>query len=569
MNIIEKFFKEGIKKNIKVQEKKPRYGNRVVVTGGGSYYGWATICQLAYKFPGCSIFTTSKNFIYKKATRKLEELFGSTVKIVSNYKDVKEPDILIDLDNSVTDIICRSIFVRSFDKQFRAFNYDYPVTFLNCPVILGNWNIITLIDGLKISNEYFITNIFRDLLRKELNIVDEIFPYISLEDFTRTIVKLCRLEKPPLFDQFQLFEQYISLSKLYKYCSDELCMYDLPYNFTISEKIETMIYKIDKSKFIKLIDKHRCGLELLIKYSCLETIMDVPLSDYKKFIIERYPSNIKKHFLEKKKRKKFITKDTKIVSIGSCFAENIANYLRSKGYNYLITEEGANSFSADWGIVFNSTSIRQIFEYSFGLFKPIVRWWKREGNVQDPFRRNVLYTKGREKKEIKKHIKASHQAISEADVIIITLGLVEVWRDKRDSATYWRVPPMHLYDKNIHEFYVMTKDDVYNDLVKIKKILDKENPKCKLVITVSPVPFQATYRTDVDVVTANVYSKAISTVAAIDFCTQNNTIYFPSFEFVRYGFDNPYTNDGRHIKKEVINKMMKFFESTFCLEENK
>jgi len=292
-----------------------------------------------------------------------------------------------------------------------------------------------------------------------------------------------------------------------------------------------------------------------------------PSGDYKKFAIQKYPADLSKFYFNQKSLK-LVNKNTKVVSIGSCFAENIARYLKAHKYNYLVTEKGSGYFSANWGIVFNSASIRQIFEYSFGMFNPKVKWWEREkGKMQDPYRRDIIYPKGVHEQKRQAHYKASRKAIENAEVIIITLGLVEVWRDKRDEATFWRVPPMHLYSPDIYEFFVMTTNDVTLDLMKIKAIIDKFNPKCKLIVTVSPVPFQATYREDCDVVTANVYSKAVSSVAANKFVKNfsgNNVYYFPSFEFVRYGFGNPYIADGRHIKKPVINTMMKFFEKIFC-----
>jgi hypothetical protein len=291
-------------------------------------------------------------------------------------------------------------------------------------------------------------------------------------------------------------------------------------------------------------------------------------NDYKKFAVQMYPSSVSNYYFGNDVKKvPLINKKTKIVSIGSCFAQYIAKYLSNNNYNYIVTEKNEYGFSADWGIVFNSASVRQIFEYSFGSFKPLTSWWKRkEGVMQDPYRRHVAYPKGQEDKKRKQHYAASKRAIKQADVIVITLGLVEVWRDKRDKATFWRVPPLGLYDPDIYEFYVMTVEDVYKDLMRIKMLIDRHNPTCHLIVTVSPVPFQATYREDCDVITANVYSKAVSCVAANKFAKKldgYNVYYFPSFEFVRYGFGNPFNPDGRHIKKPVVNTMMKFFEKMY------
>jgi hypothetical protein len=293
-----------------------------------------------------------------------------------------------------------------------------------------------------------------------------------------------------------------------------------------------------------------------------------PSGDYKHFAIQKYPTSISNYFMgDDFTTEKFITKKTNIVSIGSCFAMEIGKFLRKNKYNYPIYEKNDNNFNANWGIVFNSASIRQIVEDSFGHFNPWERFWEREeGRMQDIFRRNTIYQKGQHEQKLKVHRDASRTALLSAEVLIATLGLVEVWRDKRDQAVYWRVPPMTCYNPKIHEFYVMTAQDVYSDLIRIKYILNEYNPNCKMIVTVSPVPFQATYRTDCDVVSANVYSKAISCVAANKFCSEygdDGVFYFPSFEFIRYGFDNPYIADGRHIKREIVGKMMRFFEKTF------
>ena len=71
-----------------------------------------------------------------------------------------------------------------------------------------------------------------------------------------------------------------------------------------------------------------------------------------------------------------ITRTTPIASMGSCFAREIRKVLISKGYNY-ITEEthhpAATHASAAWERVYNSFSLRQIFEYTFREWQPDLR----------------------------------------------------------------------------------------------------------------------------------------------------------------------------------------------------
>ena len=194
-----------------------------------------------------------------------------------------------------------------------------------------------------------------------------------------------------------------------------------------------------------------------------------------------------------------------------------------------------------------------------------MRWWERGKVMDDPFRRQISYKKGEHEIELKKHIEASHKVLSECEVLILTLGLVEIWRDRRDNVTFWRTPPIGLYDPNIHQFHVMNETECLEDLIAVHSLLRKYNTKCKIILSVSPVTLRATFRTDVDPIAANVYSKATLRCAADVFSRMfDNVYYFPSFEFVTYGFDNPYqTRDNMHIKQSVIDTMMKYFERRY------
>lgn len=294
---------------------------------------------------------------------------------------------------------------------------------------------------------------------------------------------------------------------------------------------------------------------------------DTFTKDYKKFPVQYYPKNIKNYYFNEANRVPLLNKKTKIVSMGSCFALHIASYLKKNKYNYLVGEKYFRYLtSADWDMVFNTSCMKQIFQYSFESFSPLIRWWDRGDVMDDPFRRQISYPKGSHEIELKKHINASHKVLLEAEIIVLTLGLVEVWRDKRDKATFWRTPPIHLLDENIHEFHVMNEEECFNDLQEIHNLLNKYNPKSKIILTVSPVPLRATFRTDIDPVSANVYSKSVLRCAAERFTSiHDNVYYFPSFEFVVFGFGNPYQErDNMHVKQDVIDTMMKYFERRYA-----
>ncbi|MCF7802881.1 MAG: GSCFA domain-containing protein [Candidatus Marinimicrobia bacterium] len=309
-----------------------------------------------------------------------------------------------------------------------------------------------------------------------------------------------------------------------------------------------------------------------VRNSNKQLVQTTTIWDFKKFNHQKYPPNIKPKLftnIDKDNNVNFISKSTPITSMGSCFARNVAKYLMSKGFNYLVTEKPFQQASAHWDQVFNTASIRQIFEYTFDQnWNPLTRWWPKGEMLQDPFRRDILYNKNTAEEDFENHRAASRNALVQSDVVIITLGLIETWRDKRDGMTYYRVPSPRIYNPDIHEFYVQTVDDCLNDLDKVWEIVSLHNPNADIIITVSPVPLFATFRMDVDVVTANTLSKSTLRVAADYFSFQHNNVhYFPSYEIVMNACPAPFEDDGRHVKQAAINEVMSIFEKKFVKKE--
>lgn len=288
--------------------------------------------------------------------------------------------------------------------------------------------------------------------------------------------------------------------------------------------------------------------------------------DYKRFRHREFPADVSSTvFSEQNDTPPLIDRDTPIASIGSCFARNVAQYLMENGYNYLVTEEPFQQASAHWDQVFNTACMRQIFEYTFTeTWKPTVRWWPKEEHVQDPYRRDILYDRATCEKDFTRHRAASRRALGNAEVIICTLGLIETWRDKRDHMTYYRVPSPSVYDPEIHEFYVQVVSDCLHDLKQIHHLLSIYNPEASLIVTVSPVPLFATFRTDTDVVSANALSKSTLRTAAEYFTHQyENAFYFPSYEYVQHGISQPWEDDNRHVTDDAISQVMHLFEQLF------
>lgn len=302
---------------------------------------------------------------------------------------------------------------------------------------------------------------------------------------------------------------------------------------------------------------------------CKEHEEKATVWDFTRFKHQKFPEyNLNSDFFKKScPVAPLINKQTAISSMGSCFARNIAIFLQKSGYNYLVTEFPPQQASAHWDQVFNTACMRQIFEYTFNKrWNPLVRWWPKGEMVQDPFRRQILYNKDTCEVDFQKHKEASYNALANSRVIILTLGLIEIWRDRRDQMTFYQVPSPKKYDPEIHEFYLQTTQDCINDLERIHTLIQQNNSDASIIITVSPVPLIATFRKGVDPVTANGYSKATLRIAAETFANSHEKVYyFPSYEIITSAMKEPYEPDNRHVTQDSIKEMMEIFKTWFMV----
>ena len=276
-----------------------------------------------------------------------------------------------------------------------------------------------------------------------------------------------------------------------------------------------------------------------------------------------------------RRRWKFISKKTPLVSAGSCFALEIAHELQRDGYNYLVTERNSNGFltddtsvlsdaSAAWGIIFNTPGFRQLVERAFGLRKlPRVLWSMGE-HYMDPFREEMRFASVEEYlTNFDPHTEAARAAFMQAEALIITLGLNEIWSFKMDGSVFsrspWRIAPSFV------EHRTLSVEENVRDLELMLKILRRHNPNLRLIVTLSPIPLHATFlHGRYHVVEANMHSKAVLRVAAQKFVEKNEGVYyFPSFELVTYGFENPWTSDHRHVNRAVVGRVLEMFSEMF------
>lgn len=242
-----------------------------------------------------------------------------------------------------------------------------------------------------------------------------------------------------------------------------------------------------------------------------------------------------------------LNKKSKVLTIGSCFANNLGQELKKQGIETTSLTMPSN--------LQNVFSIESFFKW---VVKDIdddkMCWQETNGNVYSPDESRIEFLN-----DIKK-----------SDMIVITLGLSEVWKDKKTGLIFWRAVPKEIYDESRHDFYLASVDETCISIERIIDLILEANTECKIVITLSPVPLSATFRGK-SCITSDCVSKSILRVAIDTTCSKFNFIkYWPSYEYVKevmlhynetsFGDDDNYH---RHVNKKIVKQIIEKFKEVY------
>ncbi len=287
----------------------------------------------------------------------------------------------------------------------------------------------------------------------------------------------------------------------------------------------------------------------------------------------------------------FVDASTKIVSMGSCFASEIARELQSRNFNYLITENASDPdrgifsrdhdpqnprvpFSAAWGLIFNTPSFKQLSEKAFGIRDTARLLTQVEGHSKygncfyDPFRENMVFmSREAYEKNYETHRQACRRALTEADVIVLTFGLNECW-EFISSGDIAAVAPKSADMISLMRPRILTVQENMNYMQSFVDLVRQHNPKVKFIVSVSPVPFSWTVRLDRHAIAANTHSKSVLRVVAEELSLKNSDLYyFPSYETVTRCVKRPWEEDERHVRPQAVKQVMKLFDAMFVKPE--
>lgn len=267
-----------------------------------------------------------------------------------------------------------------------------------------------------------------------------------------------------------------------------------------------------------------------------------------------------------------------IATAGSCFAQNVAKFLKERGgVRFLEAEPVATdqpAFSALYGNIYTARQLVQLVEEALGKRSPADILWRRPDGAFVDALRPTLFAHGFADAqavvaEREKHLAAVRSLLHNCTGFVFTLGLTEAWRSIRDGTVYPLAPgvvaePSRREDFEFTNFsYEEVRDDVYRFVAVMRGV----NPAARILLTVSPVPLTATY-TDEHVLVATTYSKSIlRAVAGAAAAKHDNVFYFPAYEIITGNFSRGryFDNNLRTITPEGVAHVMRVFARAYGL----
>lgn len=250
---------------------------------------------------------------------------------------------------------------------------------------------------------------------------------------------------------------------------------------------------------------------------------------------------------------------SKVLSIGSCFAENMA-----QKFDYFKFQNETNPF----GIIFNPVSIEKLLgrvcEQDFFQKKDVFfhneRWHSYEvhSDLSNSDRQELLET-------LNKAITETFKQLKEATHIIITFGTSWIYRniESEEIVANCHKVPQKQFSKELLSVETISKS-IQNTIDLIQNL----NPKINFIFTISPV------RHIKDGFVENQLSKShLFTALHFNLKSEINNLkleYFPSYEIMMdelrdYRF---YSEDMLHPNQIAIDYIWKLFSENYISEES-
>lgn len=255
-----------------------------------------------------------------------------------------------------------------------------------------------------------------------------------------------------------------------------------------------------------------------------------------------------------------ISHSTRIMTLGSCFADEVSSRLAENGFNIL-----ANPFGTLYNPLSISSSLRRILNRQPYADSDTVSRIENGNEIYSCLFGNSRFN-STDKSEtlslINQEIAASYQFLKDVDFLIITFGTAHFYTMKESGKT---VANCHKQPADKFILERLTIGQIVTDYNNLISELRAFNPKIKLVFTVSPNRYKA-YGLH-----GSQKDKAILLLAIEEICKNEDVYYFPSYEAViddlrDYRF---YAEDMIHPSKVAVDYVYDLFADSFFSTETK
>lgn len=246
-----------------------------------------------------------------------------------------------------------------------------------------------------------------------------------------------------------------------------------------------------------------------------------------------------------------INHQSKIVCMGSCFAERIGDYLSTNKINTL---------SNPLGILYNPVSLSNLLRWSLRSNTQPELSWAEHMEYWHSFDLHSQFTdrdKNRTQERIEKQMRLLQQFIPECNQLIITFGTAIAYKrfDNQQIVANCHKYPADFFQKimlSVHEAYVRLELDFTH--------LFTLNPDLQIILTVSPV------RHTKEGLANNSVSKATLLLLANQLDARfENVEYFPAYEIMNddlrdYRF---YHEDMIHPSEPAVEYIWHYFQERY------
>jgi hypothetical protein len=209
---------------------------------------------------------------------------------------------------------------------------------------------------------------------------------------------------------------------------------------------------------------------------------------------------------------------SKVLLLGSCFAENMGEKLLQNKFQTLI-----NPF----GILYNPDSIANSLEILIKKKKFTERDLFEDNGVWNSFSHHSRFSdtnKDNCLENINQQIEVGAAFLKQADYLIITFGTAWVYQLKKTGKVVSNCHKVHAKE---FDRYRISKCDIVEKCKSVFKKLKNQNLNLKIILTVSPV------RHIKDGLIENQLSKATLLLAIHEMVAEfEKVIYFPSYEIM-------------------------------------